>query len=348
MPSDTIELDPGTRTQTPAQQQPQQPAAPAVTVEDTPTGASDAEALASAQRALEQANQQRDAAQQSAARTQAENAALRDQQARAARDSAVSRKAVLAQAVEAADADLARANQALETAGEAGDWKAVAAAQQQIATATYRKSQASGELATLDARGTPQPQPTAPQPQGSGYVPDSRARQWMDAHPRFDADPGYKATALALHAEAAQAFGAGTDGYYNHLNSGLARVYGDDHGQLPGGQQMPQNQGGSTSTAAPTNRGGGGSQSGTFKAVQTGLGTVNVQRTQGGGMRISFPDASVRENMEEGAKVCLPGQWAKDPAKALAEYVGEQVRIAEERAGGGSAGHVEGDGRIWR
>jgi hypothetical protein len=354
-PSDTVELDAGTRA-APTNQQPAAPATPAVTLEDGPgRGAdADAEALQAAQRALEQANQRATAQEAAARAAHSENARLRDQQARQARASITDRKAVLAQATEAADTDLSRAKMALKAAYDAGDPEAMGAAQEAIASATYRKSQAAGELATIDARLQAEPTSGAaapagqPQPAAGGYAPDQRARQWMDQHPRFDADPGYKATALALHNEAGQTHGFGSDAYYNHLNTGLARVYGESHGELPGGQQMQRQDGGNTSSAAPTNRGGGGSQSGSFKAVQTGLGVVNVARNQAGGMRISFADPSVRENMEEGAKICFPGQWAKDPQKALAEYVGEQVRIAEERNGGGTAGMVNGDGAIYR
>jgi hypothetical protein len=177
----------------------------------------------------------------------------------------------------------------------------------------------------------------------------------------MDSDPEYQATAVMAHNQALRrGIQAESDAYFEHVNRVINAAYPDDaaRGEPNGGQPMPGNRdqgnggdrangggngGGHASSAGPSNR-GGSQQQGGWKPIKTGLGTVNVSEA-GGRTRISFPDASVRDNMEEGAQVCDPVGWNKDPAKALAEYTFEQIRIAREIESGASANLIIGEGR---
>lgn len=325
---------------------------PNVAVVDTTPGPSDADAIREAREALDRSNSQLTASQQREASARSEAARARDEAARVSQGRAADQRAVLAQTVETADAELARARIALKSAGEAGDFDAMGSAQEAIASATYRKTHASGQLAALGEPGDQSQQRQQPAPQqNGGATPGPRSRQWLTDHPRMDTDREYNATAVMAHSQAVnRGFAPETDQYFDHINRVMDAAYGHGNGGSNGGQrEMPGNEGrGSGGHSGPSNRGGGGSQSGAFKAVKTGLGTLEVSDTAAGGMRIRRPQGSTLENMEEGAKICYPSEWSKDPAAALATYMGEQIKIAREIEGGGNASLIIGEGNTYR
>lgn len=341
-----------------AEHQEQRRDEPAVAIEEAVhTGPSDADVIREAREALERTSTERDNALRAASTSRAEAAQARDTAARVQQGRVSDHRAVLAQTVEAADAELSRAKIALRAAHEAGDPDGIGAATEAISSATYRKTHASGQLAALGdapAQGTQQQrQEQPPTEQQGGWVPSARDREWIAAHPRMETDKEYAATAAdADRGAKRKGFMPNTDAYYQYIDRAMDAAYGAGHagGGTNGGQQMPNNReqgGGAGGHAGPSNRGGGGGQQGGWKSVVTGLGAVNVAEANGR-MRISFPDPSVRENMEEGAKICYPDAWAKDPAAALAEYTGEQIKIAREMEAGGSAGMIIGEGRSYR
>lgn len=339
----------------------QQGAGPAVAIEESPqvSASSDADAIRESREALARITAERDSARGTARAAQTDAARLRDENARIAAGRANDQRAMLTEAITGADAALAQAKAAFRAAHDVGDADAMANAQEAIGSATYRKSQASGELARLGDAPAGGDQASR---QGGGqqqtrqepvWTPGPRARQWLAEHPRMS-DPEYAATAALADRQArARGLMAETDGYMDHINRVMNAAYGEGHagGASNGGQNMQNggNQGGGNGgngSAGPSNR-GGGQQQGGWKPVRTGLGVVNVA-DQNGRMRISFPDPSVRENMEEGAKVCFPDDWSKDPAAALAKYTGEQVKIAREIEAGGIADLRHGEGRDYR
>lgn len=336
--------DPGT------QHQPVAKAGPAIAIEDAPgSGPSDAEAIRAAQAALAAKDQELSAARNHATAATTDAARARDEAARMARGRVQDQRATLAATIEAADTDIARAKTALRTAGEAGDFDAMGTAQEQISAATYRKNSAQGDLAKIGEAPTGdgqqrQQQMQAPQQQQPNVM-GPRSRQWVTEHPRMDTDPVYRGTAVGAHNQAvAQGYTVESDEYFAHINRVMDATYGGNGGQN-GGHAMAQQRGNDTSSAAPSNRGGGG-QNGGWKVVKTGLGQVSVAENNGR-MRISFPDASVRDNMDEGAKICYPTEYAKDPVAALAMYTGEQIKIAREQDAGGNAGLIIGEGRSY-
>ena len=322
---------------------------PAVAIEDT-GHTSDADAIREATEAMQRATADATAARQQAQAASTDAAQARNEAARIARGRADDQKAMLAQAVQAADSELARAKAAFKTAFDAGDPDGMASAQEAIGSATYRKASASGQLATIDPQQTQQPG-QGQQQQQQQWTPGPRARQWLSEHPRMDTDREYQSTAALAHQQAVnRGFKPETDQYFEHVNRVMDAAYGSGHANGSGGGQQMQDQGrsnGGGSSAGPTSRGGGNSQGG-WKPIRTGLGVLNVAE-QGGKMRISFPDPSVRENMEEGAKICYPDQWAKDPGVALATYAAEQVKITREQESGGTGGMTPmGEGRTYR
>lgn len=339
--------EPEPRREDPAQRRTE----PAVAIEDAPRNAADdADAVREATEAMSRVT----TAEAETRRANNEAAAARNEAARANRGRIDDQRAMLAGAVQAADSELSRAKTAFKAAFDAGDADAMASAQEAIGSATYRKANASGQLASMGEPQQQRTQQTQQDQQQPVWTPGPRARQWLSEHPRMDNDREYQSTASLAHSQAVgRGYKPETDQYFEHVNRVMDAAYGAGHANgSGGGPQMSGNReqgngGGQQSHAAPSNRGGGGNNSG-WKPVRTGLGVLNVAEA-GGKMRISFPDPSVRDNMEEGAKICYPDQWSKDPGAALAAYAGEQVKIAREMEAGGDAGMTPmGEGRTYR
>jgi hypothetical protein len=334
----------------------------AVAIEDShDNGPSDADAIREAHEALQQTTAQLTAAQQRERAATTEASRARDEAARMAHGRAADHRAVLAQAVEGADSDLARARIALRSAGEAGDWEALAAAQEAIGSATYRKSNAAAQLAGLgdpaSAGGRMTPPAPGQQQQQQTAVPGPRSRQWLSEHPRMDTDRNYQAAAVMAHNQALErGFAPETDQYFDLINRVMDAAYGPAHaaGTSSNGERPMAgnngNGGGSSSHAGASNRGGGGGGQGGFKAVRTGGGVLEVSDNgRGGPMRIKLPQGDVLEFMEEGAKTCFPDEWMKNQQEALATYMGEQVKIAREIEAGSNGGMIQmGEGRTYR
>lgn len=319
----------------------------------------DADAIKQARDALEAANQQAAAARAATQQAQTENARLRDAALRERAGRATDRKAMLAQAVETADAEIKSALSAKRIAREAGDIEAENDADEVLASARYRKNHAAGELAQLGDAPTSEPTSdrTAPQ-QGGGqqqWTPSPRARQWMNEHPEFDEKGGYHAAAVEIHNRLAHAGITEASGeiYFNMLNAGLSAQFGENHGRkgAPMNETRP-NGGDRGANAAPSNR-GGANGSGAMKLLPlaSGLGQVRVQYRQDGTIaRASFVDQNTRENMEEGAKVCYPEQYQDEKTRkaAIDRYTVEQIKIAEQNARGENTGLIYGEGGTFR
>ena len=370
MPGETLTLEaPGSTGQTP---QARTGPTTEITIEApetqiVPNTAGDADALRETREALAALQTRHDTeairarnATAEANRQRTEAARARDELARANTGRVSERRTALATAVQAADADLARAKTAVQTAGEAGDYAGLAEAQELIASARYRKDSAAAELAGMgDPATDTQPRRQQPQHQNESeqpapYVPGPRVRQWLDENPEMMVQgSAFRSAALAAHDYAIKQWDAESDQYFDHINRAVAGFKPAKPPQQPARQQeqpMPQqNGGGSTSQAAPSNRGGGGSLPSGWKQINTLLGPVNVQDTNGGGMRFNFQgNEIVHEHMEEGAQVCYPDAYQKDPKQAVAMYTRDQVQIARERAAGGTGGLTLGDGATYR
>jgi hypothetical protein len=331
-------------------------AEPAIAIDDpADAGQSDADAIRETREALERTTAQLTVAQNQRAAAQNDAAQARDQAARAAQGRAADQRMVLAQTVETADADLARARTMLRTAHETGDADAIGAATEAISSATYRKTHAASQLAIL-GDGTQQPprQTQGASPPQSQDVPGARSRQWISEHPRFDQDPEYRALAILAHNQAvARGFRPETDErYYEHINHVVDAVYGSPTGGQPGGRDMSGNggrsNGGGVSSAAPSNR-GGGNHAGASRQIRTDLGVLEFRAGANGAMRVVRPTGQMAELMDEGASVCFPTEYAKDKGAAIDRYIADQAKIALEREAGGDAGMVPmGEGRTYR
>lgn len=269
---------------------------------------------------------------------------------RARETQVVDRQSVVAQAMETAKAEQSAARIALRTAQETGDAEAMASAVEALSGATYRFSQANGELDHLKAM--PKPQARPPQQQ-SGRSTD--AQRWLDEHPRFETDRKYRGVAIDAHNEAiAKGNREGSREYVDYIDRVMTDEFGEGHGrddndghqQEPVRRSMPEprnNRQGST--AVPPSR-QSSQASGGYKTVRTPLGDLLVQDRSDGTRGIRFPNAKVQSDFEEGAMLDKRASHSpEDFKKALAEYANEQVNIAHEIAAGGSGDLVVGDGR---
>lgn len=304
--------------------------------------------LADAHRALAEKERQIVAARREASNAQSVAARARDEAARAQMGRASDRASAVASAIEAAKADKAAAKIALRTAREAGDFDAEIAASEMFQSATYRETQATGELAWINQQANAAPAPQQQSDQGSaGDRMSPEARAWLDAHPRFHSDEAYRAVAEGAHTAAIRkGLVIGSQDYVNEIDRIVTSVYGAEHGTsdeppLPRRQQTMtdpnvnrrQDHG---STAGASNRGGGGSQSGA-RTVETLFGPVGVTRQGGRIVQVVLPPPGTekRADWEEAATIA---------GMKLGEYAYEQVKIAEDRQSGGNGGWVQGDG----
>lgn len=303
------------------------------------------EAVADSQRQLEEANRQvadaRRAARESEnRRIAAERSA---QQANTAR--VTDRVTVVASAVESAKSEQAAARAALRMAREAGDVEAEINATEALSGATYRLSQSTAELEWLKANPPQQQQTQTPAVAGT----DERSQRWLDDHPRYYTDEGYRSTAEGADASAVRAgHPRGSENYIRHIDQIMNRVYGDGHDKTGNGGQTQVDRGqaprnGGASGAVPPSR-GGGSNAG-YKTVDTLFGPVGVRYdSQGRVVGLKPTSAAQQENFEEGAKTTLHKLYEKDPGRALSEYILEHIQIGRERAAGENGGLVIGEG----
>lgn len=322
----------------------EEPAGPQIDVSDA-TGADhqDPESqLADIARSLEESQAAVKAAE-ARARTEADHRGRAERElARQRTVSTQSRAAVVAGAVETAVSQVAAAEQAYITALENADIPAQVKAQRELAAATTRHVNASAELAQIKATaGDPTGQggdmvEPGQQPQPKAGDMDPRAQAWIDRHPRFKGERGYRDAVLKAHADALEdGIQPNTPAYFRELDRVAQTLDGGDNGgdQMNGnGGQRRESFGG----ARPN--GGGGANSGGTRTVQTALGAVTVGRKADGTVTLRV-DPGKTEDFREGASICQMD---------YGEYVYEQVKIAEEQAAGGSAGmNVSGE-RVYR
>ena len=356
MPGDTLTLDVGgeTVTRTPRSERPQTVVADAPDDVSVLTGEGNApdslEAmLAASEAALAERDRQLADTNRRAQQAADEARQARDAAARANQGRVQDRAALVASTIEAASADKASATLALRTARESGDFDAEVKAQEMLASALYRHTQATAELNQMRAGGAQQPV-QRDQGQQQPHQPSEAAQRWLDSHPRYHTDRAYRAVAVGGHTAALEAgLAAGSQEYVDFIDNLVASVYGPNHGTgdaapITRGQPMQQHQQqpSSTSSAGPSNRGGGGSAAGGGNVVQTLLGPVAVTRRGGQIAQVRLlprGGTDVTEDWKEGATIA---------GMDLGEYVKEQVLIAEERSAGGTGGWVHGDGQISR
>lgn len=290
------------------------------------------DAVADSARQLQDANRATAEARRVATEANQRRIAAEAEVQRARETSVGDRQAVVAQALESANAEMNSAEMALQSAIESGDAKAQVAASKAIGSATFRMSQASAELESLKNAPKPQPQ----QQQQKPPARSAAVQRWLDEHPRFNTDRKYQGVAITAHNEAiAQGLRTDSQEYVDHIDRVMTDEFGDDHGHAPTPERTPpmNNRGGST--AVPPSR-GGGNPAGGYQAVKTVLlkEPIHVQKLATGGMKIRMSKEQ-QADMQEGADACrMP----------LADYVADQIAIAEERAAGGTGDLITGEG----
>lgn len=251
-----------------------------------------------------------------------------------------SRAAVAASAVESATSQVAAAEAAYMTALENADLAGQVKAQKDLAAATTRQVNAQTELANVKTVGDPTGQggqmtePGATTQPRAGDI-DPRAQAWIDQHPRFKNDPGYRDAILASHAAATNdGIQPNSAAYFRELDRTAAALDGGGNG----GDQMDGNGGQRRENFSGARSGRGGGNSGGTRTVQTALGSVTVGRRSDGTVTLRV-DPNKAEDFKEGASICQMD---------YGEYVYEQVKIAEEQALGGNAGMNSSGERVYR
>jgi hypothetical protein len=309
------------------QQQRNQP--PAVELVDEParTGPTPEEALAASQKAIARAEESSRGAQQREQAAQQELARVRQSQQQ-------DQAAVLASAVEASTAERDRHAHAWQSAMEAGDFPAASKHQADMMMATAKLERATGELAVVKA-GADQRQRQGGQPQQQQGV-STASQHWINSHKDFNS---HKDALILKHQELindgvvieSPRYFRELDAEYDRLtNNGQHAEGGAQRDMVDNRRQQQQHFDG----ASPSRGGAGGTQGNT---VQTLMGPVSVRVVNGQTM-LQIP-AHLRADFDEGAKVV---------GMSTADYAMEQVKIARERAAGGTGGLVGEEGKTYR
>lgn len=303
------------------------PTGPTISVVDEAdhaAGPSPEDAVAAANQRAEQFQRERDAERQ--------RAATAEQQAAQARQSQQQDQvAVLASAVEAANAEAIAARGKLRQAKEMGDFDAEAQAYDDMASARARHDRASVELEMAKQR-APQRHASQTQPANNGGITPA-TQAWINAHPKFH-EPATRDAMLAVHGQLlADGVTAESRAYFRALDTEYARLTasGDDTtmDNRGNGRATP-----ASSSAAPPSR---GSTGGTGSEVRTLMGPVRVTE-RNGQVNITIPP-HLRADFDEGAKLC---------GMTTGAYAYEQVQIARERMNGGNGGLITEEGRSFR
>lgn len=245
--------------------------------------------------------------------------------------------------VESATSEKSSAAQALRAAREAGDIDAELKAQEQLQNAIWRLNEATRDLEAAKGDPTSAAGNVTEDGQGgrqpiAGDTGVSPATQsWIDRHPRFTSDIGYRQVMLKAHADAiTDGITVDSPAYFRHLDeqaavldSGGGGGGGMDVGKLSGSRPLQGNQ--QDFGGAPTTRGGSNSGQGGSRVVNSRLGPITV-RDRSDGKRILSVPPGLKADFEEGAKVC---------GMKLADYIND---IVEQ----GDTGLIIGEGHDYR
>ena len=250
------------------------------------------------------------------------------------------RIAIVASAVETAQAEQQSALAAVRDAREAGDFEAEAKAMTDHSAAAFRYNQATAELSQLKA--------AAPQQgQGNGGQAGNlspQAQQFLQKHPRFYTDEVYQGTMMGAHNAALRSgLAEGSDAYFDYIQATMDRTYGENAGgdqdRGRGGRDMGGGRGQGFGGAAPNRGGPGRSGSSASNVVNTPFGDLIVNKRSNGDLVIKIPPGK-EDDWREAALI---------NKMQLADYCAEQVQIAQEMANGGSGGLTRADdGRVYR
>jgi hypothetical protein len=225
------------------------------------------------------------------------------QQAR--REAAASTKTTVESGIAAAKAERDAAREALESAFESGDKKALGDAQVRIATAAADLAmleQAKAELpAAPEVRQQPQ-RPSAPTDQTEQWISNlsPRSQTWIRGHMDYATDQRKNAKVVSAHHDAmAEGLQPDSDAYFEHLEQFLGIK------QKPGAQERQQPTNGGTQTTqrrpsaptAPVTPTGGGVQGGQQEVTLT---KGESERANDGTIVWNYPDPTGKNRWKVG------------------------------------------------
>ena len=226
----------------------------------------------------------------------------------------------------------------LRAAREGGDFEAEQAAIDEISRANYDIGESEKALARAKIDHENLAKPVLPAPGGTGEPkPSPISQRWIENHPLINTDKEYRAIAAAGDSLAvSEGHQRGSQSYVDFVDRYLEDEFGVGHG-VPETHEWRGRRDAEVTSAHGAPRGGGGSRFaseddrtiGGARQVETPFGRLGYRVGADGRPIITFPNASVRADFEEGARACN---------MSLAEYARDQVSIAQEIASGRNAG----------
>jgi hypothetical protein len=225
------------------------------------------------------------------------------QQAR--REAAASTKTTVESGIAAAKAERDAAREALESAFESGDKKALGDAQIRIATAAADLAmleQAKAELpAAPEARQQPQ-RPAAPTDQTEQWISNlsPRSQTWIRGHMDYATDQRKNAKVVSAHHDAmAEGLQPDSDAYFEHLEQflGIKQKPGTQERQQPTNGAQPTTQRRPSAPTAPVTPTGGGVQGG---ASEVRLTKGEAERATDGTIVWNYDDPTGKGRFKKG------------------------------------------------
>jgi len=143
---------------------------------------------------------------------------------------------------------------------------------------------------------------------------------------------------LAAHGRAVlDGISVDSTAYFRELDRAAAALEGN-RGNRDGDQRNGHMPNGNGFNGAPPGRGDEGDRRGGSGVVNTGLGPVTVGRNSRGEITVNVPK-HLLPDFEEGAKIT---------GMKLGDYIYDHVKIAQERAAGGTGGLTMREGETYR
>jgi len=262
-----------------------------------------AEKTAEAEKATQRATTAESVAGQSTQRA----AALEREVTSARTEVAQSTKATIESGIAAAKAEADAAQEAFETAFEAGDKKALSAAQRRLAEAAADMrmlEQAKAELPTEPVKRAEPAQP-APQPmnQAEAWVSglSGPSQTWVRAHMDYATDPRKNAKVVSAHHDAvAEGITPDTKEYFDHLETFLGmkqKTQTEQRDLKPNGGTQPS-QRRPSAPVAPVTPTAGGVQGG--GATEVKLTKGEAERATDGSLVWNYPDPTGKNRWQKG------------------------------------------------
>lgn len=312
------------------------------------------EALAEAQRQIEEKDRLLAAERDNRTRAERERDEAKRVGSEAITDRVSHQEIAITNALAAGKSKKTAAQAKMRQARENGDFEGESAAIDEISAANFEVMRAEEAKRQFDTWKQRQPKPEDRQQQRQetrqATEPTAEAQRWLDEHPRYTSDAEYRADANASH-QAAIESGCmeGSQAYINYIENRMTRLYGDGHGQAGGSQRgLQKPNGGSVNTRQPAR-----AASSTAMAPNRG----GSDRLPAGSIEYRDPVTGAALRLVQGAdgketvSGQIPADWvtaAKWNGMSPAAYAVEQIRIQEQMKQGINTGLRYGESGTYK